>query len=406
MSTRHFRAANTASTFGREAAPVSDRLRQCARRLMLVAMLSLAAAMLTAASAVADPINKIEINGAAPNADGSGLQVTATWRNGGPQYLKVTNNSSSYTDIKEIDGAANPTPDPITDAKRQDSQQPCTVDRTGGGSFSCQGLSIAPGQSVGIFLSSGGPFAQPTAGLAFINVIYDTIEVNGLPMNPHGKGLQVSAITTKGSCPELPATAWCFTLVNSPSSGAPMMLVTITPNSPPSGDPGGRIADIHGEFGFGSADGGCTSGSNSAFDCIVPFAVSPQKYGIDFTSSFFTSGIGDIAVRFVSTPCANSAGVGSPFARVADNCTPPSHTKITQASVNHQKHTAFFRFTAKGTKKFVCELIHNGHRMLYRSCTSPKPYASPLPKGQYIFIVDGTNQGGVDPKPARFTFSL
>jgi hypothetical protein len=54
----------------------------------------------------------------------------------------------------------------------------------------------------------------------------------------------------------------------------------------------------------------------------------------------------------------------------------------------------------------MCELTRNGQRISYKSCKSPKPYAGHLKKGHYVFYVDGTNKGGVDPKPARFKFKL
>jgi hypothetical protein len=36
----------------------------------------------------------------------------------------------------------------------------------------------------------------------------------------------------------------------------------------------------------------------------------------------------------------------------------------------------------------------------------PKALANKLPKGNHVFYVDGTNQAAVDPKPARFKFSM
>jgi len=391
-------------------------------RAALVMMMCLAVMAVTAATAVALPIGNVQINGAAPNADGSGLQVSATFG----QQLTVTNNSSSYTDIKQIDGQANATnpKTPIGGATtvapqdRTTGANTCTV-ASDGGSFSCPGLAVPPGQSVDIFLSGtpgqgGGTCCS--AGLASINVIYDSIEVNGAAMNPQGKGLQVTAITTKGSCPELGfPSAWCLIVVNSPKSGAPLGDITISPNSPPAGQTGAQITRFRAGFGFGAGPGTSNIGCSleGGANCPAPFGVSPQEYGIDFanascdtisgqTSCPFAGALGDISVRFPNTPCINKASVG---AGAADACTPPSHTKITQASINRKKRTAFFKFKAKRTNKFVCELTRNGKRKFYKSCTSGK-LLSKLADGHYVFYVDGTNTGGGDPKRARYTFTI
>jgi hypothetical protein len=361
------------------------------------------AALAAAAPAMADPINQILVNGSAPNSDGTGLQVSATF---GSALLTVTNKSSSYTDIKEIDGVANPASQPLSSATTaaDASGAACTV--SGGSAFSCPGLSVAPGDSASILLHDGQSY--PYNGLANLNVIYDSIEVNGKPMNPHGKGLQVTAITKKGSCPELgKASAWCLTVTNSPNSGTPMTDVTGIPNSPPADGSDAQVSVVHAGFGFGSDTEGCAL-EQSGFACPAPFGVSPQEYGFDFTDSSFSSGLGDVQVNFQSTPCANSAraSLGPAIAKAADNCTPPSHTKITQAKINQNKHTALFKFTAKGTKKFTCELTRNGQRIHYAPCRSPKPYANKLKKGKYVFYVDGTNQGGTDPHPAKKKFTI
>jgi len=396
-------------------------------RVLLVMLMSFAATAVMAATASALPIGNVQINGAAPNQDGSGLQASATFQSA---QLTVTNNSSSYTDIKEVDGQANAT-NPKTSIGGATTVAPqdqttgadtCSVD-AGGGSFTCPGLAVAPGESVNIFLR-GTPAqgACCSAGLAFINVVYDSVEVNGSPMNGHGKGLQVTAITTKGSCPELGfASAWCLIVVNSPNSGAQLGDITISANSPPAGQSGGQFMRVRAGFGFGvgpdTSNLGCSIQGSA--NCTAPFGVSPQEYGIDFASGScntisgttpcaFSGALGDIAVHFPQTPCINNnaASASAPLARAADACTPPSHTKITQASVNHKKHTAFFKFKAKRTNKFMCELTRNGQRISYKSCKSPKPYAGHLKKGHYVFYVDGTNKGGVDPKPARFKFKL
>jgi hypothetical protein len=353
---------------------------------------------------MADPIDQILVNGSAPNSDGTGLQVSATF---GKALLTVTNKSSSYTNIKEIDGAVNPASQPLSSATTAADAYGASCTVTGGSSFNCPGLSIAPGNSANILLHDGQSY--PYNGLANLNVIYDRIEVNGKPMDPHSKGLQVTAITKKGSCPDLgKASAWCLTVNNSPNSGTPMTAITGIPNTPPADGSAAQVSDVHAGFGFGSDTLGCDL-VQSGFGCPAPFGVSPQEYGFDFTDSSFSGGLGNIQVSFQSTPCANSAraSFGPAIAKAADDkCTPPSHTKITQAKINQKKHTAFFTFTAKRTKKFTCALLRNGQRIYYSPCHSPKPYANKLKKGKYVFYVDGTNQGGTDPHPAKKKFTL
>jgi hypothetical protein len=98
------------------------------------------------------------------------------------------------------------------------------------------------------------------------------------------------------------------------------------------------------------------------------------------------------------------AYLGDRAAVMADACTPPSHTKITQAKING--NTAFFRFTAQHATAFQCVLVRNGRVMFSRACRSPKPYANPLPHGNYMFIVRGTNKGGFAQKPAIKRFQI
>jgi hypothetical protein len=89
---------------------------------------------------------------------------------------------------------------------------------------------------------------------------------------------------------------------------------------------------------------------------------------------------------------------------VADKCTPPSNTRITQAKIN--RNTAFFRFSARLATRFECELLRNGKIMFRRSCQSPKPYANRLPRGTYKFVVRGINRAGIDRRPAQKSFTI
>jgi hypothetical protein len=399
-------AVQTATTTRGPAGARRQRRRLPGRVVASLAIV--VAALAAAAPAMAVPIDQILVNGSSPNSDGTGLQVSATF---GSADLTVTNRSSSYTDIKEIDGVVLPATLPFSSATNVNdvSGASCTVS---GNSFSCPGLSVAPGDSADILLHDGESY--PYNGLASVNVIYDSIEVNGKPMHPNGKGLQVTAVTKKQSCPDLASRSnWCLTVTSSPGNGTNMTAVATAPNSPPADSAAMQVSKAEAgfgfSFGFGSSFANGCGLQNGGFECPAPFGVSPQEYGFDFTNSSFSSGLGDVQVDFQSTPCANDARASfvPAIARAAgDKCTPPSHTKLTEAKINKKKHTAFFKFTAKGTKKFTCELTRNGQRIHYVQCRSPKPYANKLKKGKYVFYVDGTNQGGTDPHPAKKKFTM
>jgi hypothetical protein len=396
-------------------------------------LIIVAAALAVAAPAAADQIQprsigQVQVNGAAPNSDGSGLQTAASLAapaggSASSTVLTVTNKSSSYTDVKEIDGVGNDAGyQPIKSATSDG--HPCTVAGAGGGSFSCPGFSIPPGQSVSITItyptftiSDGtGSVTYDGAGLASVNVVYDTVEINGSPMDPHGKGLQVKALVTQGNCPEFVdlERAWCLNIVNSPDNGGPVSSIVIAPNPPPAGGSAGQvqtiIPPIGGAFDVGTDPAGICGTEAEGLYCEAYFGLS--AFELNFTDPSFASGLGLIDVGFMSTPCLKSANAsranfGPAVARAAEaNCTPPSRTKITTAKINQKKHTAFFKFTAKGTKKFTCVLTRNGKDMFAHACHSPKPYASKLPKGKYVFTVGGINKGGVDPHPAKKKFQL
>jgi hypothetical protein len=96
----------------------------------------------------------------------------------------------------------------------------------------------------------------------------------------------------------------------------------------------------------------------------------------------------------------------APLAFVADDCTTPARTSITEDKINQRKHTAFFRFKADHAKKFQCELLRNGKVKYKASCNSPKPYSNRLESGHYVFIVAGVNKVGKDPNPAMRSFVL
>jgi hypothetical protein len=119
-----------------------------------------------------------------------------------------------------------------------------------------------------------------------------------------------------------------------------------------------------------------------------------------------TDGLTSLNVEFNNghplSQCAFGAADG--VARVADACTPPSQTRITQATITG--NTALFRFTAHHATSFDCELIRKKHSTVRGSCTSPQQYANPLPRGHYVFVVTGVNKGGLDRKPAIKKFTI
>jgi hypothetical protein len=93
-------------------------------------------------------------------------------------------------------------------------------------------------------------------------------------------------------------------------------------------------------------------------------------------------------------------------AHAADNCSPPSHTKITSAKIEGDK--AFFTFKAQNATGYRCELVQAKTKKLMfdAPCDSgSKPYSHSLPAGKYAFVVTGTNAAGYDKLPAVKVFT-
>jgi hypothetical protein len=57
-------------------------------------------------------------------------------------------------------------------------------------------------------------------------------------------------------------------------------------------------------------------------------------------------------------------------------------------------------WSAGGPWNFQTQLIRTGKIMFRRTSNSPKPYANPLPRGSYQFVVAGLNHAGSDAVPA------
>ena len=159
---------------------------------------------------------------------------------------------------------------------------------------------------------------------------------------------------------------------------------------------------------------GCDPESGPMINCptyeIAAHSSAALDYQLNSSQSDYHGGLQSVNVEFnyggAISACAGPAAPGGSAsdARAADNCTAPSHTKITQAKIN--RNTAFFRFTARHATSFECELLRNKRVMFRHSCNSPKPYANPLPRGHYVFVLTAINRAGLDRKPATKKFTV
>ncbi len=158
--------------------------------------------------------------------------------------------------------------------------------------------------------------------------------------------------------------------------------------------------------------GWCTLHPPSAFGCPVQGEIDGDlNFQLFYSEPDYSNGLDTVNVIFnfgFVGLCANDNGGAADAsvadATVADKCTPPSNTRITQAKIN--RNTAFFRFAARLANRFECQLLRNGKIMFRRGCQSPKPYANRLPRGKYKFLVWGINRAGIDRRPAQKTFTI
>lgn len=156
------------------------------------------------------------------------------------------------------------------------------------------------------------------------------------------------------------------------------------------------------EFGDDSGSGGIPPGDSVRFTLFT----TSREPALDYASVWFNyAEVGAQCRPQQQSTFATSLRSG-PFAAEADACTTPSRTHITLAKIDHHKHTAFFRFKARATDRFLCELTRNHKVMLRHSCRSPKPYANRLRRGQYVFYVWGVNNAGMDSIPASKRFTI
>jgi hypothetical protein len=392
-----------AFVFARRTARTSPRPSRRVRRLLSAGALAIIAVVGAAGPAAADPTGQILVNGAPPRSDGGGLQVTASLSGG---QLTVTNNGSSYTNAIEIDGRLADFSGTVALTGAQIGSTPCTVSAAPGSSvpnkFSCAGLSVMPGQQTTVTLSYPPTF---TGGLAVVNTNFVQILVNGKVMNPNGKGLQARAIIQNSPC--FSDLTHCVQVSNAASSEAPITRVDGTADSDTV-----TIPDAKGPFDA-QIGMGCSTGAT--FSCETGFGMGPGggfPFDFSFSDQSFKGGLKQVSLSYQTTPCtpnadADPSAFGPALAVTADqNCTPPSHTKITFAQVNQSKRTALFKFKAHGSKQFKCDLTRNQHVVFFNKCKSPKPYADRLKPGHYEFLVDAYNAGGIDPKPAHKKFTI
>jgi hypothetical protein len=80
----------------------------------------------------------------------------------------------------------------------------------------------------------------------------------------------------------------------------------------------------------------------------------------------------------------------------------PPGAKITKAKISGKDHPATFSVKAIGTATaFQCALV----KPSFSACRSPKTYKQ-LKPGTYTFEVRACNAAGVDPTPAKKSFTI
>ena len=282
------------------------------------------------------------------------------------------------------------------------------------------GLVSLARQRLGRWLSAALLGVLVSATVAAAPAVADplgNVTINQIPARQCGGSVDIGAYYCVGSKPivkimaALKGPESSFKVSNVEGSDANDVIDAISINA---GD--AVIADQFGTTKHGAVLCDPPSADNHVIRCYAPYGgVRPNDYAI-FSYQQRTSGsspaqIQSFNVEFNAgtfTPCSGPYGPGPgaarDAARAADPCTPPSHTRITQATING--NTAFFRFAARHATSFECVLVRNRHVMFRRSCHSPKPYANPLPRGNYTFIVTGVNRGGLDRKPAIKKFTV
>ena len=270
---------------------------------------------------------------------------------------------------------------------------------TGGSGSSLWGVSCPPKDTsdcwgAGGFTETGNSYGQAM-------VVQDSTSDNGGGSKPVPICEDVAASTEAGKpttvalkCSETGNTSLTYVIDTNPSQGA---LGTVeqanghVSYTPAAGFSGNDSFTYH-----------ATSSNGTAATKTVTVAVTPPA----------SSGTGGSGGAGGSGGSGGAGGGGTVIAKgIPPIQAPPSHTKIAKASISSGKHSAKFSFGAQAATGFQCELIapaKKGHKQpkpKFGACGSPKSYAH-MKAGRYTFLVRGVNAAGVDPTPARKTFTI
>lgn len=130
-----------------------------------------------------------------------------------------------------------------------------------------------------------------------------------------------------------------------------------------------------------------------------PYLNNPRSWVMNFDFDFSN-------LPASCRPTIASDSTNAVDARIAEDCTTPTHTTITKAKIDQKHRTASFQLKAKDATGFVCQLVRNGKVMFRKGCGHQKVYANPLPAGSYGFTAVGVNHVGTDQNPASFAFTI
>jgi hypothetical protein len=172
---------------------------------------------------------------------------------------------------------------------------------------------------------------------------------------------------------------------------------------------GGTVNSIQGPFYMVDCEV-----TGASFKCPTGIGIGPGS-SISFPISYTgDDGLSTVNLSFnlgQPVPCLTDGGdlLADPLLAVvasAPDCNVPGNAKITGAHINSHAGKAKFTFKAHGAQSFSCELIRNHKIAFQNSCSSPKTYHGPLGAGKYVFVVWGSDAGGLSHKSATKTFTL
>jgi Bacterial Ig domain len=271
---------------------------------------------------------------------------------------------------------------------------------TGGSGSALWGVSCPPKDTSDCW--GAGSFSETSDSYGQAMVVQDSTSENGGGSKPIPVCEDVTTSTEAGKpttvalkCSETGNVSLTYVIDTSPSHGA---LGTVeqanghVSYTPAAGFSGNDSFTYH-----------ATSSNGTAATKTVTIAVTPP-------ASPGTGGSGGPGGS------GGSGGSGGGGATVIPKGVPriqalPSHTKIAKASISSGKRSAKFSFSAQAATSFQCELIlpaKKGHKQpkpKFGACGSSKGYTH-LNAGKYTFLVRGVNSAGVDPTPARKTFTI